>query len=101
MLSSFRIEARKYAVAPANEAFDAIRAHDSLIEAIGDCVAAVGFTRRPGKDRRPEPSFATLAPLARPQGPVALVFGNETTGLSDEDLLRCTHVAAIPASERL
>lgn len=73
----------------------------SLEVALADRTFAVGFTAR-GRDL----SHATLslresAPAildAAMQGGVALVFGNETSGLTNEELLLCQRTVSIPAN---
>ena len=73
---------------------------DSVTAATTDCVLAAGTTRRRGKKRKgklllPE-EFASFA--ASIDGKVAVVFGNERTGLTDEELLECTMGVTIPSS---
>lgn len=75
--------------------------YDSITEASADCVCAAGTTRRRGKKRKgklllPE-EFADFAEKC--DGKVAVVFGNERTGLTDEELLECTMGVTIPSSE--
>lgn len=73
----------------------------SLEAALADRTFSVGFTAR-GRDL----SHATLslresAPAildAALQGAVALVFGNETSGLTNEELLLCQRTVSIPAN---
>lgn len=73
----------------------------SLDEALAGTVFAVALSARP-RDLGPEPRLAReavadlLAEAA--QGEVALVFGNETVGLSNEELQRCQLAATIPAN---
>lgn len=71
----------------------------SLEEALGEAVYAVGTTSRTAiKGRRtlsPEEAVRSLAAQAE-RGRVALVFGGEQRGLSDEDLERCHDVLVIP-----
>jgi TrmH family RNA methyltransferase len=73
----------------------------TLDEALADCVFAVAATARP-RDLGPQSHDARgaaglmLAEAAR--GRVALVFGNETSGLSNLDLRRCDALAHIPAN---
>lgn len=76
-----------------------------ITEATADCVFAAGTTRRRGKKRKgklllPE-ECADLATQATGNkrdegGKVAIVFGNERTGLTDEELLECTMGVTIP-----
>lgn len=79
----------------------------SITEAAADCVCAAGTTRRRGRKRKgkllmPE-EFAELAGRitgsGNDGGKVAAVFGNERTGLTDEELLECTLGVTIPSSE--
>ena len=77
------------------------RVVDSLDEAICDCVLAVGTSTR---------SRRIPIPLADPQSvaerlasgyadaPVAILFGRETSGLTNEELQRCQLHLSIPAS---
>lgn len=80
--------------------------HDSqacagLDEALAGAATVVGTTRRRGKHRRPHWRLdrvrSELAALVR-AGEVAVVFGREAYGLSDEELDRCTHLVYFPAS---
>jgi tRNA/rRNA methyltransferase len=74
----------------------------SITAACSDCVLCAGATRRRGKYRKgklllPE-EFAELA-FAIPQGKIAVVFGNERTGLTDSELAECTVGLTIPAND--
>jgi tRNA/rRNA methyltransferase len=75
--------------------------HETLEAALADCTLAVGFSAR-GRDRSHPPmalrDAATAIHEAAAKGPVALVFGNETSGLSNEELLRCQRLVCIPAN---
>ena len=83
------------------------RFFDSVTQAAGDCVISAGTTRRRGKKRKdklllPE-EFAELAAKTTGSkkgegGKVAAVFGNERTGLTDEEFLECTMGVTIPSS---
>jgi tRNA (cytidine32/uridine32-2'-O)-methyltransferase len=70
-----------------------------LATAVGDCALVIGTTtRRRNRDLRfldPEEA-AALARSVSEGAPVALVFGNERTGLTNEQLALCHHVARIP-----
>lgn len=77
------------------------RVHASLDEALAGCVIAVGLTRR-RRDLSQEPldaraAAARLLAIAHAQ-PVALVFGNETSGLSNEELGKCQMLVTFPAN---
>jgi tRNA (cytidine32/uridine32-2'-O)-methyltransferase len=71
-----------------------------LASAVADCALVVGTTkRRRNRDLRfldPEET-ATLARAITASGsPAAIVFGNERTGLTNEQLALCHHVARVP-----
>jgi tRNA/rRNA methyltransferase len=79
----------------------AARVFDTLERALADVVLAVGFSAR-GRDlSHPPRALREAAPLmvsAAAAGPIALVFGNETFGLTNEELARCQWLAVIPAN---
>ena len=84
--------------AGAADVLQAARIVDSLEAAIADCTLAVGFSAR-GRDLSHRPvALRDLAPEILSASAVALVFGNETSGLSNEELLRCQRLAHIPAN---
>ena len=79
------------------------RFFDTLAAATADCSLVVGTTRRRGRKRKnvtmePRALVAWLEehPTA---SPVALVFGNERTGLDDEELNFCNIASHIPVSD--
>lgn len=89
--------------------FDNAEFFDSITEATSDCVMSAGTTRRRGQKRKgklllPE-EFAVKAGEITGQkenktgGKVAIVFGNERSGLSDEQLFECTMGVTIPTSD--
>lgn len=94
-------DARKYATGSARETFDRVRVVASVEEAVRDCQAAIGFTRRHGKGRRPSLSLAEVPTLTSTGARTALVFGNEETGLTSEELDACTHTCSFPVSEAM
>jgi tRNA/rRNA methyltransferase len=72
-----------------------------LADAVADAVLVAGTTRRRGKNRKyftlfPEQLAARIASISR--GTVAVLFGNEDTGLTDEELSLCQLAVTIPAS---
>jgi tRNA/rRNA methyltransferase len=74
---------------------------ESLADAVADCVMAVGFTAR--RRELSHESFdvrdiAAEVLEAANKGCVALVFGNETSGLSNEELGHCQRIAVIPSN---
>ena len=73
--------------------------HHTLEAAVADCVLVVGTSARPRTAQRNYDWARAWAPriLERAQdGPVALVFGREDRGLSNEALDRCDGVALVP-----
>jgi tRNA/rRNA methyltransferase len=74
---------------------------ETLEAALADVVHAVGFSARSRDLSHPVRALRDAAPeiLARAQaGRVALVFGNETFGLSNEELARCQAFVNIPSN---
>jgi TrmH family RNA methyltransferase len=80
-----------------------VRTYPALDDALADCVHIVGFTAR-GRTakrnlQRPREAAAEIAALTAeggPHPPVALLFGREDKGLSNEALDRCHRVVTIP-----
>jgi TrmH family RNA methyltransferase len=85
----------------ADDLLDRARVVDTLAEAIEDCIFVAGASARsrsinwPCLDARDAASRA-LAESAR--GNVALVFGPEKSGLSNEDLDHCQALLSIPTN---
>jgi len=74
----------------------------SLEEAIKDSVLAVAATRRHGKYRKM--SCVTPEELAQrvtvtPKGKISIVFGCESSGLTDQQVRLCSMVVTIPTSD--
>ena len=93
---SYRIEGIAHRSA---DLLKGVRRCATLDEALKDCIHAVGFTAR-GRTakrnvQRPRAAAAEILSMAE-QGPVALVFGREDKGLSNEDLDRCHRAVVIP-----
>src|SRR5579885_1339578 len=77
----------------AGAVLEAARVYDSLSEAVADCSLIVGTTAI--GHRQPQHPVRTLAYGARLlrahslQAPVAILFGSEKYGLSNDELRRC------------
>src|SRR2546425_7156764 len=75
------------------------RIHPSLHDAIKDCVAAFALSARP---REWSPQVldvrAAVARAMELANDVAFVFGNETAGLTNEEMFACQFLVHIPAS---
>ena len=74
---------------------------DGLKASVADCSIAAGTTRRVGEKRKswgmtPE-EFCSFA-WTNAQGRIGIVFGNERTGLTDEELAVCSVAVNIPSS---
>jgi tRNA/rRNA methyltransferase len=88
----------------------AVHAHDlyegrgraaTLEEAVADCGLVAATTARPGLYREHSLTPREAAPRlleAAADTPVALVFGPEDDGLSNEDIARCSILLRIPSS---
>jgi len=100
-------------VVHAEDVWRTARFFNTLADAAADCSLVVGTTRRRGRRRKgvtlePRALMSWLAPrlqncavksAATGAAPLALVFGNERTGLTDEELNFCNIASHIPVSE--
>lgn len=88
--------------AGASDLVDSCRVVETLPEAIADCVQVVGASAR----LRSLPLPCYYSPEAMmtegwqrlTDGPVAIVFGRERYGLTNEEIGHCTHQLNIPAN---
>jgi len=96
-----RLEATKSAVGAA-DIMKSARAFPSVADALADCTLSVGTTAIGGRQlERPVLPLADVAQevvkeLAKPSSRVALVFGSEKTGLTNEQLSHCQLLLNIP-----
>jgi len=84
----------------AGDIYDRRREAPALAEAVADCRLVAGTTARAGLYREHALTPRALAPRlleAAADGPVALVFGPEDRGLTNEELQPCTQVVQIPS----
>ena len=75
----------------------------ALDEAVADCAAVVGTSRRGGLYRQHSTDSREAVPgllETAVNAPIALVFGREDKGLTNEELLLCTHIVKIPSSPK-
>jgi tRNA/rRNA methyltransferase len=86
----------------ATNAIDVLKAatlHASLGDSIRDCVAAFAMSARP---REWSPQVLDVRSAAARalglEGDVAFVFGNETAGLTNEEMFGCQFLVHIPAN---
>lgn len=82
----------------ATELLETVRRPATLDEAVSDCVWVVGTSSRQlsGKRRLSAREFAEEAVRRAPEGPIAIVFGDERSGLRNEELLRCHDLSTVP-----
>src|SRR5918992_2168698 len=73
--------------------------HLSLLDAIKDCTAAFALSAR-GREWSPQvlDVRTAAARASETEGPVAFVFGNETAGLTNDEMFACQHLVHIPAN---
>lgn len=87
--------------AGADALLDAAPRVASVEEAVADCRLVLGCTARqrgvPLPERHPREAAAELLAAAE-HGPVALLFGRERTGLTNDELQRCHAAVHIPAN---
>jgi TrmH family RNA methyltransferase len=78
---------------------EAATIHDTLDEAVADATFIVGTTARPrtaGRSYLRARDAAAQIVRRAAEGPVAILFGREDRGLTNEELDRCHAVAIIP-----
>lgn len=84
----------------ASDVLEGARIYADVRSAVEDAVLIAGTTRRRGKNRKyfslfPEQLGERIAGMG--EGTVAVLFGNEETGLTDEELALCHLAVTIPA----
>lgn len=81
---------------------DAARIVPSLADALSDCVQVIGASARlrtlplPHYDEPDDMAVEAMANAAN--APVALVFGRERSGLTNDEIRCCSHQVSIPAA---
>ncbi len=75
------------------------RVHPALENAVEDCVAAYALSARP-REWSPQvlDARAAAANALKTDGNIAFVFGNESAGLSNEEMFACQFLVHIPAN---
>jgi len=88
--------------AGADDVLAGAEVHASLAEAIGDCRLVLGCTARSRRvaleEQPPREAAARAVAAAAGEGEVALVFGRERTGLTNDELQLCHGAVHIPAN---
>lgn len=99
--SPFHLNAYKLA-SGAEEILNRAEEFPTLQEAVGEMGIVLGTTSRGGKERSPflspEEAARELAPLSL-RNRIALVFGSEKEGLTNQELSLCHHYVRIPTWE--
>ncbi|HKL64086.1 MAG TPA: RNA methyltransferase [Woeseiaceae bacterium] len=98
---SFPHEEASARASGAEDLLDGARVAATLEEAVADCVWVAGASARQRSIAWPELSAREAADKAMAEsaaGPVALVFGPEKSGLSNDDLARCQALLYIPTA---
>jgi TrmH family RNA methyltransferase len=90
------VTARRVAV-HAEELLAAPRTEASIADAVKDCVWVVGTTSRLQRVRAHLTPREVAQRSGGLEGRIALVFGGEESGLSNDDLVRCHDVSTIPS----
>ncbi|MBU2952564.1 tRNA (cytosine(32)/uridine(32)-2'-O)-methyltransferase TrmJ [Marinobacter sp. F3R08] len=99
--NSFPDEASYARAAGASDVLDGAQVVPTLDEALADCVLVMGTSARGRKVPWPvcaPPEAAAAASGHAESGPVALVFGRENHGLSNDELQRCHYHIHIPSN---
>jgi tRNA/rRNA methyltransferase len=83
----------------ATDVLQKAKIHGVLQEAVSDCVAAFALSAR-GREWSPQVLDVRTAAVRAHEidGPVAFVFGNETAGLTNEEMFACQYLVHIPAN---
>ena len=92
----------KMATHAASDMLETMVVHDTLQEALSGFNWVVGTTARLGGDRQVIPSPARLAEKLIPistENKIALLFGPEDRGLTNEDLRLCHDLVNIPTAD--
>jgi len=82
----------------AGELLESVRRVETLAEAVADCTWVVGTAMQRRDVGRPRVTPDRIA-MRAPNEKLALVFGDERSGLTNEDLAQCHDVSFIPTSE--
>ena len=85
----------------ASDIWENAKRYKTLEEALKGSIFTVGATRRRGKLRKmsaysPEQLAEHISHL--PEGEVSIVFGRESDGLSDSEVMQCSSIVTIPTS---
>jgi TrmH family RNA methyltransferase len=83
----------------AGDVLENAQIHASLVEAIADCAAAFALSARPREwSTQVLEARAAAARALELNDKVAFVFGNESAGLTNDEMLACQYLVHIPAN---
>jgi TrmH family RNA methyltransferase len=85
----------------AEEVLDSVRIVNTLDEALADTAFSVATSQRPRRAGCPYYTAAEVAPLVRERAAahrVAIVFGRESSGLTNDELARCSVLSLVPSA---
>ncbi len=89
--------------AGADDVLSKLQIHPGLPEAIADCTLVFGLSaRRRGialRELAPRAAAGEIAAALKQQSEVALLFGNEQSGLDNDELMLCHAMVRIPSAE--
>lgn len=97
----FPSDAARARAVGADDVLSDARLADTLGEAVADCRVVIGASARLRSVRWPlltPRQAASLVAAEAPGSPVSIVFGRESSGLSNEELDLCTHLVHIPTN---
>lgn len=83
----------------AGELLETVRRVDTLAEAVADCTWVVGTTMRQIDGRRRLFPEAVAAEAVARGDKFAIVFGDERSGMTNEDLAQCHALSVIPTAD--
>lgn len=92
----------KMATHNAKHILEAMKIYDNLQEALAEFTIIIGTTARSGRQRTTEKSPRDIIERLTPdlQGNrLAMVFGPENCGLTNDELKHCNYISAIPTAE--
>ncbi len=76
------------------------RSFENIEEAVKDCTYSIATSARKGKNRNFLKPVEIAEKFGKSNAKIAIVFGSEPSGLSNEEIAECDFVASIPASAK-
>lgn len=94
------VEARQFATGPSAITLATMQTVRTLKEMMTDEISVVALTRRTGQLRKPTLTVQGIVDRLQ-LGRVAVVFGPEESGLTDEEIRQCSDIITLPVSEAM